>query len=212
MRRFPKVTSWQPWNEANRGNVAHMFDSPSATQSARYYKAMKDICHEVTKNCTIVALDILDQDNVKPTLTYVAQFKTQLRALKVPMPQLWGLHNYSDTNRYSGTRTTAILGVVPGDVWLTETGGIVNFGGAFPNKNGSGNTRATKALTYMFKLASAHARIKRLYIFAWTGAPAKARFDAGLTDVAGLPRPGYAVVCKHMRASKCSGYKVDTKH
>src|ERR1700691_6393685 len=85
------------------------------------------------------------------------------------MPSIWGLHNYSDTNRYSGSRTRAILAAVPGQVWRTETGGIVQFGSDFPNKKGSGLTRAAKALSYMFKIAASSSRIKRLYIYDWTG-------------------------------------------
>ncbi len=221
MKRFPAVTAWQPWNEANRGYIAHILASPSALQSAEYYKAMRSNCHKVTKHCTIVALDVLDQPDVSPTLAYIAAFRADLSSTQgsgksrlgpVPTPSLWGLHNYSDTNRFSTSRTRAVLAAVPGDVWLTETGGLVNFGGAFPNHNGSGDTRAAKALTYMFRLANISPRISRLYIFDFTGASAAARFDAGLLDPKGVPRPGYVVVCKQLHAAKCSGFKVDTKH
>ena len=166
IKLFPKVRQYQPWNETNRGNVAHLFSSPSAMQSAEYYKALRSVCH----GCTLTGLDILDGPSVSPSLRYVAQFKHDISRLKVPMPQLWGLHNYSDTNRFQSTRTRAILAALPGQVWLTETGGIVKFGGAFPNKKGSGLERAAKALSFMFKLASSNSRIKRLYIFQWSGA------------------------------------------
>ena len=43
----------------------------------------------------------------------------------------------------------AVLAAVPGELWLTETGGIVKFGGAFPNVKGSGLRRATKAGAYI---------------------------------------------------------------
>jgi hypothetical protein len=119
------------------------------------------------------------------------------------MPSLWGLHNYSDTNRFSSSRTRAILAIVPGQVWLTETGGIVQFGGAFPNKKGSGLTRAARALSFMFHIAGSNSRIKRLYIFQWSGATEAARFDAGLMDPGYNPRPGYVVVCKQLHAASC---------
>jgi hypothetical protein len=196
---FPKVRQYQPWNESNRGNVAKMFDSPSAVQSAEYYKALKTVC----KGCTILGLDVLDQDNVKPTLSYIAEFKREIAHLKISMPNLWGLHNYSDTNRFSDTRTRAILAAVPGEVWLTETGGLVKFGGAFPNKKGSGLTRAAKALSYMFKIAGTFSRIKRLYIYDWTGGTASTTFDAGLMNAHYQPRPGYVIVCERLRAAKC---------
>ena len=208
VRLFPQVRQYQAWNEANRGNVAGAFKSPSASAAASYYKALHSVCH----GCQVTGLDILDQNNVRPTLRYIAQFRSALRRLHVPTPHLWGLHNYSDTNRFSSSRTKAILRAVPGQIWLTETGGIVQFGRGFPNHNGSGDKRATKALSYMFRLASSNRRITRLYIFQWSGASAQARFDAGLLDKAFVARPGYVVVCKKLHGTSCSGFKVDTKH
>jgi hypothetical protein len=196
---FPKVRQYQPWNETNRGNVAHLFSSPSAMESAKDYKALKSVC----RGCTVLGLDILDGPSVGPSLRYIGEYKRALAHLKTAMPSVWGLHNYSDTNRFSSMRTSAILAAVPGQVWLTETGGIVKFGGAFPNRKGSGLKRATKALSYMFRLAASNSRIKRLYIFQWSGATGAARFDAGLTDPHFNPRPGYVIVCKQLHAATC---------
>ncbi|HEY2140769.1 MAG TPA: hypothetical protein VGG98_01765 [Solirubrobacteraceae bacterium] len=200
MKLFPKVRQYQPWNETNRGNVAHAFSSPSAFAAAQYYQALKRAC----SSCTVVGLDILDQQNVSPTMEYIAEFKRAIGRLRTNMPSIWGLHNYSDTNRFQSSRTRAILNVVPGQVWLTETGGIVQFGGAFPNRRGSGLTRSANALTYMFNLAGSNSRIKRLYIFQWSGATSAARFDAGLTDPHHKPRKGYVVVCRHVHGMRCS--------
>jgi hypothetical protein len=199
IKLFPKIRQYQPWNETNRGNVAHLFSSPSAMESARDYKALKSVCH----GCTVLGLDILDGPSVSPSLRYIDEFKRDIVHLKTSMPSLWGLHNYSDTNRFQSTRTQAILAVVPGHVWLTETGGIVKFGGAFPNKKGSGLRRAASALAYMFRLAASNSRIQRLYIFQWSGATGAARFDAGLTDPHFNPRPGYVTVCRQLHAAKC---------
>jgi hypothetical protein len=199
IKLFPKVRQYQPWNETNRGNVPHLFSSPSAMESAKDYRALKSVCH----GCTVLGLDILDGPSVSPSLRYIAEFKRDVVRLKTSMPSLWGLHNYSDTNRFSSSRTRAILAAVPGQVWLTETGGIVQFGGAFPNKKGSGLTRAAKALSFMFRLASSNSRIKRLYIFQWSGATGAARFDAGLTDPHYNPRPGYVIVCRQLHAANC---------
>jgi hypothetical protein len=199
VKLFPKVRQYQPWNEANRGNVRGMFSSPSATVAADYYRALKLAC----RSCTVLGLDILDQQQVGPSMRYIADFKHEIARLKTPMPSIWGLHDYSDTNRFESSRTRAILAAVPGQVWLTETGGVVKFGGAFPNIKGSGLTRAAKALSYMFRLASSNPRIKRLYIFQWSGSTGAARFDAGLTDPHFKPRPGYVIVCEHLHGSKC---------
>jgi hypothetical protein len=208
VKLFPRVRQYQAWNETNRGTVIESVKgkrhvalvSPTPTQSAGYYKALRAVC----KGCTITGLDILDGQSIGPSLTYIAQFKHALSHLKVPLPRLWGLHNYSDTNRFSSSRTRAVLAAVPGELWLTETGGVVKFGGAFPNVKGSGLRRATKALSYMFHLAASNSRIKRLYIFQWSGSTGAARFDAGLTDPHYNPRPGYVTVCKQLHAAKCS--------
>ncbi len=48
------------------------------------------------------------------------------------MPKIWGLHNYSDINRLESWRTRELIRAFGGQVWLTETGGIVQFGSGFP--------------------------------------------------------------------------------
>ena len=190
---FPEIHQYQPWNEANRGNVPHLFASPTPWQSAIYYRELRSIAH----HDTIVGLDILDNWDVAPTLQYLAEFKADVRQLHIVMPELWGLHNYSDTNSFQSSRTRAVLAAVPGDLWLTETGGVVKFSTAFTNVHGSGLRRAARALEYMFHLAYISPRIKRLYIYSWSGAGQRARFDAGLMDAHGHPRQGYVAVCNH---------------
>jgi hypothetical protein len=50
----------------------------------------------------------------------------------------------------------------------------------------------------MFKLAASNHAITRLYVFQWTGGGASGqRFDAGLMNPNGTPRPGYTVVKSH---------------
>jgi hypothetical protein len=195
IRLFPQVHQYQPWNEANRGNVPHLFDSPSAKAAAGYYAQLRAVC----RHCTLIGLDVLDQQSIRPTLTYIAQFKAALRRLRVPQPSIWGLHNYSDTNRLTSTRTRAVLKVIRGRLWLTETGGIVQFGSQFPNKNGSGLKRAQKAIQFMFRIAASNPRIDRLYVYSWTGGLDQTRFDAGLTNPDGSARPGYSAVCAYLR-------------
>jgi hypothetical protein len=186
---FPYVREYQPWNEANRGDVPGQFKSPTARQAAGYYTALRKVC----TGCTVTGLDLLDGVNMAPSLRYLKQFQKLAR----PAPKVWGLHNYSDTNRNSTTRTKQFLKAVRGSVWLTETGGIVKFGAGFPGGS-KGQTRAAKALELMFKIADSNGRIKRLYIFQWTGSSSRARFDAGLMNPNGTQRPGYKVVARHV--------------
>jgi hypothetical protein len=111
------------------------------------------------------------------------------------LPSIWGLHNYSDTNRFHATGTRAVLADTTGQLWLTETGGIVKLSGDFPFSL----SRQTKATSYMFTLAGLSRRITRLYVFQWTGGvTARERFDAGLTDVHGKPRPAYCVIYENV--------------
>jgi len=202
IKYFPRVREYQAWDEDNRGYVYDgnaSFASPTAVQTAQYYQALKRDC----TRCTVLGLDVLDQDNPYPTLQYIAEFKYEVNRLHAPMPSIWGLHNYSDINRFQSWRTRAIVKAMGGQVWLTETGGIVKFAGEFNNKHGSGVRRAAKVLKYMFGVAGAVSQIKRLYIYDWTGGNASTRFDAGLMNAHEKPREGYVTVCNALRGSGC---------
>jgi hypothetical protein len=203
VKRFPHVREYQAWDEANRGFVSDgsaSFVSPSATLDAQYYQALKRDC----SSCTVVGLDVLDSYDIYPTIDYINEFKREVGRLKTAMPHVWGLHNYSDLNRFESWRTHDLSADLGGEVWLTETGGIVKFGGEFTNKNGSGLRRAAKVLQYMFGVAASTPRVKRLYIYNWVGGTPSTRFDAGLTNVHYKPRPGYVVVCKQLLAAHCN--------
>lgn len=200
VKLFPHVTEYESWDEDNRGNEPRAFSSPSALAAAKYYQALIRVC----RGCTVVGLDVLDQASPVPTLNYIAAFKREIYRLETVMPKVWGLHNYSDVNRLEGWRTDEIVRALGGRVWLTETGGIVKFGGAFPNRKGSGLRRAAKVLQFTFRVAAAHAKIKRLYIYDWNGGTASTRFDAGLTNAEEEPREGYLVVCHKLHARRCN--------
>jgi hypothetical protein len=201
VKRFPHVRQYESWDESNRGYAPDLFSSPSAAAAAQYYQALIRVCH----GCNVIGLDVLDQNDIAPTLQYISEFKHEIGRLRTIMPTIWGLHDYSDVNRLESWRTSDIVRAFgSGQVWLTETGGIVQFGGGFPNRHGEGLTRAAKVLNYMFAVAGSHARIRRLYIYDWTGGNARTRFDAGLMNAHDQPRPGYVVVCKHLHAKKCN--------
>jgi hypothetical protein len=200
VKRFRHVRQYQAWNEANRGDVRHAFSSPSASLDAHYYRELLGVC----SGCTVIGLDVLDASDINPTLTYISQFRHEVARMRTAMPTIWGLHNYADLNTLSGRRTPLIARALGGQVWLTETGGLVKFASAFPNVRGSGLTRATKVLKFMFRVAAAVPQISRLYIYDWTGGTSSTRFDAGLTNAHEQPRPGYNVVCRQLHAAKCA--------
>jgi hypothetical protein len=178
---YPWVTTYGAWNEGNHISqpVAH-----NPKRAAQYFLAARSLC----RSCKIVAADVLDQKNMS---SWLAQFKRFAKG-KV---RIFGLHNYGDVNRKRNTGTREMLRVAPGEVWLTETGGILKFGRAYPRSE-SRQARATK---YMFKLVSKYdsrqpglrGRITRLYNYQWTGAKKSARFDAGLVNPSGTQRKAY---------------------
>jgi hypothetical protein len=208
LKAFPKVKSVSPWNEVNRCNrtvagstivvgqprkLCSLSTGPKLAVS--YYKATRSACASAHRKCNVVALDILDQNNVTQAVKYVTKF----RKLARPTPAIWGVHNYSDTNRFSTTRTKALLKATrTGQVWLTETGGIVKFGKSFPTST----SRAAKALGCMFTIAKSSSRIKRLYIYNFTAAQPDSDFDSGLVNTDGSKRPGWTVVAKR-KAGRC---------
>jgi hypothetical protein len=183
--------------------VAHAFSSPSGIAAAKYYQALIRVC----KGCTVIGLDVLDEAQIVKTLRYISEFKREISHLETVMPKIWGLHNYSDVNRLEGWRTRDLVKALGGQVWLTETGGLVKFEPSFPNRHGAGLTRAAKVLKFMFALAGSVPQIKRLYVYDWSGGTSSTRFDAGLTNVNEQPRAGYVVVCRQLHAANC-GVKI----
>ena len=176
VKLFPHVRQYQSWDEANRGNVPHLFSSPSAVAAAEYYQALLRVC----KGCNVVGLDVLDQANISPTSSYVAEFKREIGRLRTIMPSIWGLHDYSDVNRWkAGARANSC---VPSAARCgsPRRAGSCSSAGAFPNNHGSGLTRAAKVIKYTFALAGSVPQVKRLYIYDWTGGVNATRFDAGL--------------------------------
>jgi hypothetical protein len=191
-KAYPDVRDIGVWNEVNRKRVpGQNLGQPVAGKPkllASYYRATKKVFKG--SKYRIVALDVLDENNPTPAIKMVKDFQKAIGA-KETRRMILGFHNYSDTNRFATTRTRAILKAFKGkEVWLTETGGIVAFGRSFPFDT----ERAARAIGCMFKLARSSSKIKRLYIYNFNGAPDGARFDAGLVDVGGNPRAGFAAV------------------
>jgi PKD repeat protein len=193
-KAFHKKYSWvkdiSPWNEVNSAT------QPTGTHpetAATFYNVVRANC----RGCSIVAADLLDASNIR---RYAAAFIAKAKG----NPRLWGLHNYTDTNRFRSRGTTALLQTVRGTVWLTETGGVVKFvtqSGkvALPKSE----SRAKKAMDYMFRLAEQNAsRIKRIYVYQWKVNNVFDRFDAGLVRPDGTPRPSFQVLTLNASAAR----------
>ena len=188
-RRWPFVKVISPWNEANHRSQP-TFKNPK--RAAQYYNVVRKYC----RGCKIVAADVIDETNME---RWLRTFRRYARS-----PRLWGLHNYRDTNPRRGQRlggTARLLRAVRGQVWLTETGGLARFvlpGGRtlFPYSL----SRQNRAVKRMFSLAKRYrSRVKRLYIYNWFGQPRSQRFDAGLVNPTGTPRPAYSTVRRNLR-------------
>jgi hypothetical protein len=193
-KRWPQVKVVSPWNEANHRSQP-TFKNPK--RAAQYYNVVRSRC----SGCKIVAADVIDEVNMESWL------KTFRRTAK--KPKIWGLHNYRDTNLRKGQvtgGTRRLVKAVKGQVWLTETGGIVKFvlpsgGTLFPFSE----SRANKAVKRMFSLAKKYrSRIKRLYIYNWRQPLLSNRFDAGLVKRSGKARPAYSTVRRTLNESAFS--------
>ncbi|MGZ4270021.1 MAG: hypothetical protein ACXVSX_12505 [Solirubrobacteraceae bacterium] len=186
------VRDFGAWNEANHKSQPTY---RSAARAAAYYRQLRSICGS---RCTIVALDVLDQRGVEG---YIARFFHALPRSYRSRKLVIGIHNYSDTNRLRSRGTSSIIHTVRhydrhAKFWLTETGGVVNFGRSFP----CSTRRAASRTSYMFRLAKKYDRyVERLYAYNFFGADCRG-FDAGLVTATGRPRPAYGVFRAHIRS------------
>lgn len=191
-----------PWNEVNdcqapgrlEGQPSKICHSRTGAKIvAGYYK----VARKVFRGHKIVGLDILDGVNPAGAVGYVRRFKHYAK----PLPKYWGLHNYSDTNRGSMSRTKRIISAIGHrghpQIWLTETGGQLKLRGHV-----YGQKRAAQALKCMFYMTTKIKPIKRLYIYQFNGADATNDFDAGLIGPDMSKRLGYRVVQKRQK-SRC---------
>jgi hypothetical protein len=187
-KEYPWIKTYAPWNEANHVSQP---TAKSPKRAAQYYSILRSACG---KKCKVMAADVLDQSTVRTWLrSFIKYSKNKGR--------LWGLHNYKDVNRRQSKGLTNVLKTVPGEVWLTETGGITTFAPSFPTSQ----SRAASATKYMFKLADRFdsrrkgykSKLTRLYVYRWFGETGN--WDSGLVNVDGSPRPALAQFEKYAK-------------
>jgi hypothetical protein len=185
--RFPWVKTYSAWNEVNHASQP-TFKKPGL--AVRYYDVLRKQARK--RKFKVMAADILDTSNMA---RYLRAFLRKAKG----KPRLWGLHNYQDVNRRTSADTRLMLSMVPGQVWLTETGGIVKF-----QKFRYSPKRAAARTKWMLKLANRYdsrqrglrSKVTQLLVYRWFGEPRGARFDAGLVGPTGSPRPAYRVFAK----------------
>jgi hypothetical protein len=178
---FPSADTFGVWNEGNH------VSQPTARKprlAAKYFLAARRAC----RSCTFVAADVLDSKNME---SWLARF----RAKAGGKATIFGLHNYGDVNRKRSAGTRRLLRAVPGQIWLTETGGILKFLPAFKRSE----SRQANRTKFMFRLTDRYdrrrsgmrSRITRLYNYQWSGVPRRSRFDAGLVNPDGSARKAF---------------------
>jgi hypothetical protein len=186
-KAFPWVKTYSAWNEINHVSQP-TYKKPRL--AVRYYDVLRKDARK--RKFKVMAADMLDTSNMA---RYLRSFLRKAKG----NPRLWGLHNYQDVNYKTSRDTRRMLALVPGQVWLTETGGITKFG-----RLKYSPSRAANRTKWMFKLANRYdsrkrglrSKITQLYVYQWWGAPRGARFDAGLVNPDGSPRKAYNVFAK----------------
>jgi polysaccharide biosynthesis protein PslG len=181
--RFPWVREFSTWNEANHKRVEPTGKRPIRT--ARLYRELRRQCSD--GSCTALAADVL-LTRSRRTWRWINRFRRHAG----PGHHIWGVHNYPDVNRHTGRLTRRFLRRVRGEVWFTETGGIVRFGRRWrPSVR-----RAARAVRYVFKLARISRRITRIYIYNWRNPRRNRRWDSSLISRKGRQRPAYSSLMK----------------
>ena len=174
---YPFVKDFSTWNEANMNKKPELV--------AKWWLAMRKAC----PSCTVLGTDLLDKPNMIP---WAQRF---VKAAK-RTPKVWGLHNYVDANTLSTKTTRKLLQSIGGNIWFTETGGIVrrnnNSALVFP----TGTDRAAQVTTFIFgRLAKLSPRIQRVYLYHWdTGVGGGPTWDSGFIGPEGETRPALAVL------------------
>jgi hypothetical protein len=187
-RRYPFVRQFASWNEANYcgEKTCHRPELVAA-----YYRALKLAC----PSCRILAAELLDEPGMTSWVkAFIHKAKLQ--------PKFWGLHNYLDANylRTSGTR--ALLHATKGEIWFTETGGIVKRRNVSTVRFTESTKHAATATRWVFNklVALNRRRITHVYLFHWNPATAHDSWDSGLVNLHDRPRPAYRVLKRFLAA------------
>ncbi len=185
-QRYPWVTTFATWNEAN------LCGEPTCHRpslAAGYYRMLRREC----PSCTILAPELLDMPNM---ITWAADFR---RALGYS-PKIWGLHNYVEANRFKQGRLRQLIKANPGsDIWLTETGGLVRRDNASTTDIPEGPRHAGEVTRYIFdRILPTNPQIKRVYIYHWNG-ERNTTWDSGLINPSGGERSALFVLARVLR-------------
>jgi hypothetical protein len=176
-KAHPWVTEYGVWNEVSHASQP-TYRNPR--RAAQYAMALH---RAVPAAKRIVVLDALGDRRMS---SYTREFRRyyKLRSAK----DVWGLHNYDDANVWrKPLYTRAYLRLVPGKVWITETGGIVRN-----QRRNYGVKKAAKATTTALRIARSSRRVQRAYFYHWIRNP-RNFWDSAFFGANGTPRPAYRI-------------------
>ncbi len=190
-KRYPRVRDWVPWNETN--NPAAL-TGRRPDRAAAYYNIITRLC----RGCNVVAGDVLDIPNMA---SWIKQFQRYTRT----RPRIWGLHNYHDANSFTSKSARLMLRLVRGQIWFTETGGVVRM--RVRERRGMrtrnyGIKHAARSTRWTLDLARISPRIRRIYLYQWLAPSRFTTWDSGLTDSRMRPRPLYRVLRSWLRKAR----------
>jgi hypothetical protein len=193
--RFPWVRDWIPWNEANNPGA---LTAHRPGRAGQYFDAVARNC----RGCRVVAADLLDTSNMGP---WAAKFRRAVHH----KPRIWGMHNYGDANRFRVKNTERLLARTRGQIWFTETGGVVlrrqYKGHKVLRTYRYGTRHAARAMAQVFRLACLSPRITRIYLYNWQAPRKVTSWDSGLLSGRGRLRPAYTVLRRWIARSDHTG-------
>jgi hypothetical protein len=162
------------------------------------FKSMYSAVRSRCPTCNVVGLDMLDQAGSD---RYIRSFYARLSRTWRTRLKVVGIHNYSDVNRNRSTGTAKIINTVRRynkrtKFWFTETGALASFGRSFPYNEARQASRMRNMFTYASRYRSRG--VERVYSYNFFGIEnggcgTTCRFDAGLVDPDGTPRPVFSV-------------------
>ena len=184
--RYPWVTDFAVWNEANYCGQPTCH-SPGLV--AAYYRAARAAC----PSCNVLASELLD---VPGMVAWVGAVRHALGY----EPGIWGLHNYIGANRLSAASTRALLGATHGQIWFTETGGVVARHNHSSHDFPESAAHAAEVTRFVFnRLVPLSPRITRVYLYQWSaGVRRREPWDSGLIGPHGSPRPAFWVLVREL--------------
>jgi hypothetical protein len=132
---------------------------------------------------------------------YIRSFYARLSRTWRMRLKVVGIHNYSDVNRGRSTGTARIINTVRRynrrtRFWFTETGALASFRRSFPYSESRQAARIKNMFTYASRYRSRG--VERVYSYNFSGIEnggcgSRCRFDGGLVDPDGTPRPVFYV-------------------